>query len=77
MAGARPLQQVPPRSDSSRRIARVKFAAFGPGPKEQPTKPSRELTAGQAELEPHSHGVMVHGKYLVPWANIYFVEFES
>lgn len=71
------LALAAPRAVGARDIVRVKFAAFGPGPQGQETKPSRELTRAQAELglDPLGHGVLIHGKFLVPWSNIYYLEY--
>lgn len=75
-APSAPLKEAPPQT-GTRDIVRVKFAAFGPGPQGQETKPSRELTRAQAELglDPLGHGVLIHGKFLVPWPNIYYLEY--
>lgn len=71
-----PKPPVPP-PVTGRPISRVKFAAFGPGEVGREMRPTRELSRAQAKLELHAMGVVVHGTHLVPWANIYWVEFEG
>ncbi len=70
-----PVAAPPVRTLQERTIVRVKYADHGPGEVTQPTKPRRELAAKDGKLELMTLGVLVHGKYLVPWANIYWVEF--
>lgn len=63
---------LPPLSHSPR-IKRVKFAFFARTGSD--AKPVRELNESQAILTDHQRGVMVDGRILVPWSNIYWVEY--
>ena len=63
---------LPPVSHAPR-IKRVKFAFFARTGGD--AKPVRELSESQALLTDDSRGVMVDGRILVPWANIYWVEY--
>lgn len=71
-----PDPPIPPRPLLDRPIVRVKFRDFGPA-EAGSTRTVRELTATQGKLEQHALGVVVHGVHLVPWSNIYWVEYEA
>lgn len=65
---------LPPLSSGAPIIERVKFCDHARTGTEK--RPIREVHCGQALLSDDPRGVMIDGRILVPWSNIWWIEYR-